>query len=50
MAYSTIAQIRASNKKLEDSTEVPDAVITDRIAEADNTIKVDLSKIATEAE
>lgn len=48
--YCTVAQVRAANKKLADSAEVPDAVITSRIGEADNTVKIDLSAVASPSE
>ena len=50
MAFCTIAQVRACNDKLESTDDVADANITDRIAEADDTIYVDLSGLFTEAE
>jgi hypothetical protein len=50
MAFSTIAQVRACNDKLELTADVADANITDRIAEADDTIYVDLSGMFTEAQ
>jgi len=50
MAFSTAAEVRACNDKLAREADVSDTVIEDRIAEADDTIYVDLSGIATEAE
>lgn len=47
--FSTIEQIRATNDKFTDE-DISDAVIEDRIIEADKTIIVDLSAKYTQAE
>ncbi len=50
MAFSTADQIRATNEKLNDSSLVSDALIINRITEADSTIIVDLSPIYSETD
>ena len=49
MAYCTVLQIRSQSRKLAD-VKITDAVITDRIAEAETQIKADLSGIISEAD
>lgn len=45
MAYSSIAQIRANDAKFVNSVDITDAIITDRIDEADQQIEIDLSNV-----
>lgn len=49
MAFCTADQVRACNDKLEVVADIADSVIENRIAEADNTIYVDLSSLYSEA-
>ena len=48
--YCTVAQVRASNKKLTNETEILTADIEDRIAESEDVVEIDLSPLMTEAE
>lgn len=50
MAFSTASQVRATNDKLENVSDISDLVISDRITEADSTIIVDLSPLYSEAD
>jgi len=50
MSYCTEEQVRNSDKKFADTNDVLQTVIEDRIAQAENIIKVDLSSIISEAE
>ncbi len=49
MAFCTEDQVRACNDKLT-STDIDDTVVENRITEADSTIIVDLSGVASETE
>lgn len=50
MSWCSIANIRESDNKLTSETDVPDSVITSRIASAQEKITVDLSPIISEAD
>lgn len=50
MAFCTAEQVRACNVKLESVTDTPDTMIESRIAEADDTITVDLSSMYSASE
>ena len=50
MAFCTAEQVRACNVKLESETDAPDTMIESRIAEADDTLTVDLSSMYSASE
>jgi hypothetical protein len=50
MAFCTAEQVRACNVKLESEKDAPDTMIESRIAEADDTLTVDLSSMYSASE